>query len=144
MSEELEKYQSTDFEAIKNLTDDGVEFWSARDLMPLLGYKEWRYFREVIKKAQEACGKSGYPVENHFVASTKMVSVGYGNPLGVEDFYLTRYACYLIAQNGNPRLQQVADAQAYFASQTIKQEKLDDTLDVPKTNGQFDTPEAVE
>lgn len=126
MSDELQEHQDKTFESIKYVTEEGVEYWSARDLMPMLGYKkEWRYFKDVIKKAQDACAKSGHVVDNHFVAGSKKVSVGYGNDVEVDDFVLSRYACYLIAQNGNPRFQEIADAQSYFAGQTIKQETFD-------------------
>lgn len=126
MKDELKEYEDNTFEGIKYTTDDGVEFWSARDLMPLFGYgKEWRYFKGVIVKAQVAAEKSGYAVDNHFVAGSKKVSVGYGNTLEVDDYMLTRYACYLIAQNGNPRFQEISDAMTYFAGQTIRQEQYD-------------------
>ncbi len=126
MKDDLPADSTPTFESIKYATDSGVEFWSARELMPLLGYKkEWRYFRDVIKKAQSACKNSGYAVENHFAADSKKVSVGYGNAVEVDDFVLSRYACYLIAQNGNSRYKEIADAQTYFAGQTIRQEKFD-------------------
>jgi len=111
-----------DFETIKHLDEDGVEFWNARELMKLLDYTEWRNFEEVIKKAQQACLQSGQVIHNHFVDVNKMVNVGSNTVREVKDFRLDRYACYLIAQNGDSRKPQIAQAQSYFAIQTRKQE----------------------
>ncbi|MBP6085079.1 DNA damage-inducible protein D [Candidatus Gracilibacteria bacterium] len=110
-------------ESIKRLTQDAspLEFWSARDLMPVLGYVTWRQFVEAIDRAKEASKASDQTASSHFLlAPTK--SSG-GRPR--EDFFLTRYACYLIAQNGDPRKPQIALAQTYFANQTRKQELLE-------------------
>ncbi|MCK9352203.1 MAG: DNA damage-inducible protein D [Candidatus Paceibacterota bacterium] len=114
-------------ESIKRVTQDEnpMEFWSARDLMPMMGYSTWRMFAEVIKKAKDACKTSEYSVSDHFVDADKMVLTGSGANRAIEDFYLTRYACYLIAQNGDPRKPQIALAQTYFATQTRKQELLE-------------------
>jgi len=105
-----------------------VEFWYARDLQEQLGYSEWRNFLEVIEKAKTACTQSGGRREYHFVEVNKMVPVGSGAERQVSDFMLTRYACYLIAQNGDPRKEQIAFAQTYFALQTRKQELIEERL----------------
>lgn len=110
-------------ESIKQ-TKDGVEFWSARDLMPLLGYKEWRKFSEVIKKAKIACATSRQLKQDHFVDADKMVLTGSGAKREIEDFLMTRFACYLVLQNGDPRKPEIALAQTYFATQTRRQELL--------------------
>jgi DNA-damage-inducible protein D len=110
-------------ESIKRVTRDQnpMEFWSARDLMPMLGYIKWQKFTEAIERAKEACKISNQSTEIHFLPAP--VKSSGGRPQ--EDFFLTRYACYLIAQNGDPRKPQIALAQTYFASQTRKQELLE-------------------
>ncbi|MBI5072572.1 hypothetical protein HZA99_02020 [Candidatus Woesearchaeota archaeon] len=107
---------------------DGVEFWFARDLQSLLGYVEWRKFQGVIEKAKEACKNSRNSVSDHFVDAAKMVKIGSEAERQVEDIMLTRYACYLIAQNGDPRKEQIAFAQSYFALQTRKQELIEERI----------------
>lgn len=111
-----------DFESIKHLDKNNIEYWSARELMPLLGYIQWRRFEEVIIKAMEACELSGQSVENHFANVGKMVTIGSNTARNVANWNLDRYACYLIAQNGDSRKQEIALAQTYFAIQTRKQE----------------------
>lgn len=114
-------------ESIKRVTQDEnpMEFWSARDLMPILGYITWRQFSEAIERAKEACKTSGKQADDHFAGASKMVLTGSGAQRTVDDYFLTRLACYLIAQNGDPRKPQIALAQTYFATQTRKQELLE-------------------
>lgn len=109
--------------------DEGVEFWDARDLQGLLGYSKWDNFLEVIQRAKTACLGSGQEVENHFADVRKMVSIGSGAEREIDDIRLTRYACYLIAQNGDARKRPVAFAQTYFAIQTRRQEIADSDAD---------------
>jgi len=112
---------SRDLEGIKK-TKNQLEYWSARDLMKVLGYVEWRTFLEVIKKAKAACTASDYETVDHFVDADKMVITGSTAKRNIDDYLLTRYACYLIAQNGDSRKPEIARAQTYFATQTRKQE----------------------
>lgn len=107
---------------------DGVEYWLARELQELMGYAQWRRFRQVIERAKVACEGSGQKVINHFAEVGKKVSVGSGAVREVEDLMLTRYACYLIAQNADPAKEVVAFAQSYFALQTRKQELIEEQL----------------
>ena len=110
------------------LDDSGIEFCYARDLMILLGYERWENFSKVVEKAKKACENSGVPVHDHFRDITKMVSIGSGAERPVSDTMMTRYACYLAAQNADPTKAQVAFAQTYFALQTRKQEQLEERL----------------
>jgi len=107
---------------------DGIEYWLARELQELLGYSDWRNFTNTIEKAKESCKTTGEAVSDHFVDVNKMVKIGSGAERMQEDFMLTRYACYLIAQNGDPKKEQIAFAQSYFAVQTRKQELLEDHI----------------
>lgn len=116
------------FEQIKQTNEYGAEFWSARDLSALLGYEDWRNFENAIEKAKTSCITSQIvPVENHFVETTKMVSLGSGSQREVKDYALSRYACYLIIQNADPSKPLVSNGQTYFAVQTRKQELVEET-----------------
>lgn len=108
--------------------ENGVEFWFARDLQTMLGYVEWRKFEGVIEKAKEGCKNSGNEVVDHFVGAAKMVQIGSDTKREIDDIKLTRYACYLIAQNGDPRKESIAFAQSYFAVQTRKQELIEQRI----------------
>jgi len=107
---------------------DGVDYWLARELQELLGYADWRNFLNAVDKAKESCQTTGEAVSDHFVDVTKMVKIGSGAERKQEDIMLTRYACYLIAQNGDPKKEQIAFAQSYFAIQTRKQELLEERI----------------
>ncbi len=107
---------------------DGVEYWFARELQTLLGYDKWGNFVKVIDKAKDACANSGQNVSDHFPDVRKMVLIGSETEREIEDFMLTRYACYLIAQNGDPRKEEIAFAQSYFAIQTRKQELIEQRI----------------
>lgn len=119
-----EQHQS--FEQLRQLSTDGFEYWSARDLAPLLEYRDWRNFHKVINKAMQACETSNHVVGDHFVEATKMVSIGSGSQRKLDDIHLSRYACYLVVQNGDPSKPVIAAGQTYFAVQTRRQELADD------------------
>ena len=113
---------------IKTEEKDNIEFWYARDLQIQLGYKRWENFIETIKKAMQSCENAGIEVDNHFREVTKMVQIGSGARRNLQDYMLTRYACYLIAQNGDSKKEEIAFAQTYFAVQTRKQEIIEDRI----------------
>lgn len=106
------------FEELKQLNQYGAEYWSARDLQPLLGYTQWRSFENAINKAATSCEQSGNDPEHHFARARKPIIGGKGAVQEVVDYHLSRFACYLIAQNGDPRKPEIANAQEYFAVQT--------------------------
>jgi len=107
---------------------EGIECWSARELQPLLGYSKWENFEKVVFKAKEACKNAGESEQNHFPDVRKMVSIGSESERAIEDIALTRYACYLIAQNGDSRKPEIAFAQTYFAVQTRRAEIIEQRL----------------
>lgn len=113
------------FEDLKKTNDYGAEYWSARDLQPLLGYSQWRRFENAITKAIISCEQSGNDPDHHFAGAGKPIPGGKGAVQVVPDYHLSRFACYLIAQNGDPRKPQIAGAQKYFAIQTRRQELSD-------------------
>ncbi len=116
------KKENQTFESIKHIDENGFEYWYARELQDVLEYTQWRRFDNVINKAKISCEKSGISIIDHFADTGKMVQIGSGAEKEVNDYKLTRYACYLIAQNGDPRKEVIALAQTYFAVQTRKQE----------------------
>lgn len=117
----IEEYTEKTFESIKHIDEYGNEFWEARELQQILGYKEWRYFSAVIEKAQIACSQSNNNINYNFGVNTKIVKTGVSSK-AVIDYKLSRYACYLIVQNANPKYEAVAFGQTYFAVQTRKME----------------------
>lgn len=113
------------FENLKKLNQHGAEYWTARDLQPLLGYRQWRSFEKAILKAITSCKESGNDPGHHFARARKPIAGGKGAIQEVDDYQLSRFACYLIAQNGDPRIPEIAQAQKYFAIQTRRQELSD-------------------
>ena len=122
MSKEMEKAYHKRFEEIKHTDETGIEFWYARELMPILQYSNWQNFEKIINKAKISCENSKINELDHFTGINKMVQIGSGAERKQQDYKLTRYACYLIAQNGDSRKEVIALAQTYFAIQTRKQE----------------------
>ncbi len=128
MKKELVKTLTDTFQDHSNITDNGIEFWFARDIQHLLGYTEWRNFYNVIIKAKTACEASGNLIIDHFVDINKTINMPKGATKEIDDIMLTRYACYLIAQNGDPKKEPIAFAQNYFAVQTRKYEIIEQRI----------------
>ena len=127
---ELEKINETIFESIKHVDDDGNEYWYARELQYILGYNQWRSINDLIKRAKVACKESDNNIHDHFAVQRKMVDIGSNTQREVLDYKLSRYACYLIVMNGNPKKEIIALAQTYFAIQTRKQELLEEEYNI--------------
>ena len=123
---EIERYSNLTFESIKHINELGQEFWLARELQGVLEYTQWRRFYETIERAKSACTNSGYDADDHFADVGKMVGIGSGAERNVEDISLSRYACYLIVMNGDPRKEVIAVGQTYFAVKTRQRELIED------------------
>ena len=131
MNKQLITTLQTEFNQLSNtLEDSTIEYWYARDLQKVLGYERWENFVNIIEKAKIACANSDIEITDHFRDVTKMVSIGSNAQRQIEDIILTRYACYLIAQNGDSKKEQIAFAQTYFAIQTRKQELIEQRLEL--------------
>ena len=122
---ELVKYSEQTFESIKHVNEYGEEYWLARELQPVLEYAQWRRFSDAIERAKLACKNSGFAVEDHFADIGKMVDIGSGAERQIDDVMLSRYACYLIVMNGDPRKEVISIGQSYFAVKTRQQELID-------------------
>lgn len=126
-TQDLEQEHQATFESIKQIDEHGNEYWYARELAPVLEYRQWRNFLPVLTKAQAACSNSQQLVSDHFAHIRKMVEIGSGATRKLDDLRLTRYACYLVVQNGDPNKSVIANGQTYFAVQARRQELTDDS-----------------
>lgn len=131
MTEDVELINESLFESIKHINEYGMEYWTARELMPVLEYKQWRQFSDAIDRAKKACETSGNRVFDYFADARKIVKTGVATK-EIEDYYLSRYACYLIAMNGDPRKKAIAMAQSYFAIKTRQQELSENFEKLPE------------
>jgi len=131
---DIDKYSKRDFERPKQHTKEGVEFWYARDLKDILEYEQWRNFLKVVEKAKESCRNSKNDVGEHFADVSKMVEIGSEAKREIDDIMLSRYACYLIVQNGDPRKQIIAFGQTYFAVKTRERENIQGKENTNKTH----------
>ncbi len=145
MTESLITLNSSPFEGIKQ-TELRREYWSARDLQKLMDYTEWRKFEDAIERAMIACKNSGQAPSDHFVSAANMIATGKGAQRRVEDYHLSRYACYLVAMNSDPRKEAVSQAQTYFAIKTREAEVIQQALPVPTIHTLTDAlrPRALE
>lgn len=123
--EDLSAIGQKSFDDLKRTSEHGASYWSARDIQSLFGYSQWRRFEEAIQRAITSCGQSGNEPNHHFASAGKMIALGKGGMRDVPDVHLSRFACYLIAQNGDSRKPEIALAQMYFAIQTRRQELSD-------------------
>ena len=122
---ELIKYSEQTFESIKHINEYGEEYWLARELQSVLEYARWENFSKAINRAQKACANTGFNIDDHFREVTKMVPIGSGAERAVDDYMLSRFACYLVVMNGDPRKEVIAVGQAYFAVKTRQQELIE-------------------